>query len=178
MSIQRIHTVPSDLPHARLYLDDLEEISRILVDALVSSSDEGLEQSRVVYRVGDLRMDSIDDLQQRGGSAKELEMQVKVGPYRELGLRFSGMLEPSLRLYSLKDPEHWAVYAKIKSIFERRQLTLKNSIASLPSWLKWTLYALFVLIFPNTLWVLHVTRPVVLTAAAYYIFLTMVFYEV
>lgn len=33
MAIHKIHVLPRDLPHARLYLDDIEEISRILLGA-------------------------------------------------------------------------------------------------------------------------------------------------
>lgn len=34
MAITKIIEVPSDLPHARVYLDDIEEIRRILYEAL------------------------------------------------------------------------------------------------------------------------------------------------
>lgn len=33
MAIRRIHELPIELPHARIYLDDLDEIRKILVEA-------------------------------------------------------------------------------------------------------------------------------------------------
>ena len=84
MAIKRIRELPDELPHARLYLDDIEEISKLLLEAYTSAltalntkfqakyqlpanrnivSDEAV---KIVYRVGDSQMDSIDDLHEHG----------------------------------------------------------------------------------------------------------------
>jgi hypothetical protein len=87
-------------------------------------------------------MDSIDDLQKFGGSSTNCEM--KVGSWGT-GLRFTYYTNPELQLYSLDEEQEWATYGRVKSVFDRRQLRIKNAIESLPGWLKWSLWVLIVL---------------------------------
>jgi hypothetical protein len=134
MAIRTVRHIPDELPHARLYLDDIEEISAILRDAFAPTATKLGIESKVIYKIGDIRMDSIDDLQTRGGSTKELEVSTGgLGP----SVRFGSFLNPEVQLHIVDDEEAWAIYGKIRSIFEPRQLRVKNAIAALPEWLKW-----------------------------------------
>ena len=152
MAIRKIHTVPNELPHARLYLDDIEEASRILREAVSIKFQNSDEQPRVVYKIGDLQLDSIDDLQTRGGSTEELE--IEVGKRGSTELRFRGTLKPSIMLYSLDSDVQWSVYGKIESIFERRRMGMKNAIEGLPGWLKWLFWVLIAFVVPNAIWLI------------------------
>src|SRR5207253_8213367 len=70
--------------HAHLYLEDVEEICKILLDAFSRPS---TSQPTILFSLGDdLQMDSIDDLERRGGSAKILVS--KLSPTRMTGSDF------------------------------------------------------------------------------------------
>jgi hypothetical protein len=155
MAIRKKREFPDKLPHAHLYLDDVEEISKILLEAYEPVLGERGEQAQIVYSADDSEMDSIDDLKTRGGSTTHF--QIIVGSLRTLqrrsepgmsffygdGVELSSTLSPTTRLYSLRD-KSWAVQARLKAIFDHRQLTLRNSIDSLPWWFRSILLGLAV----------------------------------
>jgi hypothetical protein len=142
MAIRTIKTIPSELPHARLYLDDIEEISSILLEAAAPLFAKLKEEAKICYAIGDTKMDSIKDLQTFGGDTSKLDIDFgSWGP----SLMFRFYAHPELQMHSL-DAEHaWATYGKVKSVFDRRQLRIKNAIETLPGWLKWLLWGLLVL---------------------------------
>jgi len=159
MVIQKIHEIrgkiPDTLPHAHLYLEDVQEITNILLEATAPVITRFCEEAKVVYRAGDSQMDSIDDLRTLGGSATDF--QISVGS-RSLynSVQFRRHLEPQIRLYSLGEQERWAVHNKLEAIFDHRQLTIKNAIFRgpwwsaifrLPEWLKWLTFVVIPL-FP------------------------------
>jgi len=86
-------------------------------------------------------MDSIEDLQQRGGSAKEFTIEIMVG-YSTSEVSFNSFLNPRISLYTLSESEGWATYGKLKAIFNARRYIIKNAIVDLPGWLKSSLYLL------------------------------------
>src|SRR5246127_69630 len=162
MVIQKIYKIrdkiPDTLPHAHLYLEDVEEITNILLEATAAVLTKFHEKAKVVYRVGNLQTDSIDDLRTLGGSTTDF--QVSVGS-RSLfnSVQLRSHLEPQIRLYSLGHQECWAVHAKLEVIFEHRRLTIKNAIFGGPWWnaifrlpggLKWIVYVV-ILLFPGLL---------------------------
>jgi hypothetical protein len=159
MVIQKIHKIrdriPDTLPHAHLYLEDVQEIANILLEATAPVLTRFREEAKVVYRAGDSQTDSIDDLRTLGGSATDF--QVSVGS-RSLfnSVQLRGHLEPQLRLHSMGQQECWAVHGKLEAIFDHRRLTIKNAIFGgpwwnaifrLPGWLKWIAYVA-ILLFP------------------------------
>jgi hypothetical protein len=153
---RQIHQVPTNLPHACLYLDDIETITGILGEAVseaqttrsakvlakgtvpVTSSDV-----KAVYRVGADEMDSIDDLLEQGGSLTNFELRVSGGdrswPLCELV--FNWFSKPRLHLSGIRD--EWEVYAKIRAVFEKRRSVVKNLVDELPGWAKFGGWALF-----------------------------------
>lgn len=150
MVIQRIRNVPTELPHARLYLDDIEEISKILLESHAAVAAEIKKEAKIVYSVSDVQMDSVDDLQTHGGSVTNFGIKLNLGTAQASSIDlFSRFVKPRVELYYLDKEERWAPYAKIKSIFDRRQLRAKNAIDSLPAWLKWLLYLLVFVAFPQ-----------------------------
>jgi hypothetical protein len=147
MAISKIRTVPTELPHARLYLDDVEELSRILLDAFRNPkkpiyAQPGDPPQALRFLIGDdLQIDTVDDLRQRGGSASSFQIAVTVGIIGS-SISIQGFIPPTLRLSPELDvSEQWAVYSKVRAVFETRELVLKNAILSLPGWLRWSLVA-------------------------------------
>jgi hypothetical protein len=146
MSITRIVKVPSDLPYAYLYLDDVEQICCILHDALRAESPE--KPIVTTFSTKDLRMDSIEDLEKHGRSATTFSVKVRLD-YRELSLELRPFSEPEIRLHTLDSESEWATYSKVKAIFDARQLTIKNAVSRLPEWSKFSLWIFAVFIVPT-----------------------------
>jgi len=163
LAIKRIQEIPSELPHAHLYLDDVEEISTILRDAYerherteteainkklaLLGSQPTTQPERVVriqYKSGDSQMDTIQDLQSRGGSATDLEIVVDVSFGG--GVSFRGTLNPVLHCHTLGSEQSWGVYGKVRSVFDHRPLRLRNTANNLPLGLKFLFYILFLLV--------------------------------
>ena len=80
MVIRKIHKIrdknPETLPHAHLYLEDVQEITNILLEATAPVLTRFREEAKVVYRAGDSQTDSIDDLRTLGGSATDFQVSV------------------------------------------------------------------------------------------------------
>jgi hypothetical protein len=76
MAVKRIHKVPDELPHAHLFLDDIEEISKILLAAHEPVLAHTKREPRISFVIKDSQMDSIEDLKVRGGSTAELRITV------------------------------------------------------------------------------------------------------
>ncbi len=97
MTVTTVRKIPSELPHAHLYLEDVEEICKILLDAFSRPS---TSQPTILFSIGDdLQMDSIDDLERRGGSAKDFGIEV-VG-YSYDRIRFQSFMNPEADLFIL-----------------------------------------------------------------------------
>jgi hypothetical protein len=151
MAITKIRNVPRELPHADLYLDDVEEICKILIEVYKKNLRSGEPaEPKVIFSTADRRMESIEDLMELGGSATTFN--ITVGDWTSSKIHFYSRLNPTLEAYSLSTDELWSIYSQIKNIFDNRQYRLKNVILSLPSWAGWSL------------WILMVVTPWVLTA--------------
>jgi hypothetical protein len=170
MAIRIIEQVPFYLPHAHLYLDDIEEISAILREASFKSAKAATDntnskvmsgvsdpdqvrkllgpekpiETRISYTSGQSKMDSIADLETLGGNTANLTIEVE-SLYWSISLSLSRGSNPSISLYSLKEEDQWATFGKIKAVFDRRQLRIKNAIENLPQWLKFLPLAFFIL---------------------------------
>lgn len=139
MTVTRIAKIPSELPFAHLYLDDVEEICQILSHA---SGQVGPHERplAVSFSVGDdLLMDSIEDLQQRGGSSTNFTIRVGSNSIHIRGF----LLNPTIYCYGLDESEQLAVYHKLKVIFDARRMTLRNDLSSLPGWVSSLIYFVF-----------------------------------
>ena len=153
MTTTRIDRVPSKLPHAHLYLDDIEEISRILLDAYTTSSAYPPSQPKITYEIGDeFRLDSINDLRERGGSVSDF--RIAVGPYGTNEVRWYRFSNPQIRLYGINEREQWASYGKVKAVFDARKLVIKNIASAIPDLLMpvlWGLVTVAALLFVHYL---------------------------
>lgn len=146
MAITKVRELPTALPHAHLYLDDVEEICQILTGAHKNDKNKA---SDLRFSTVDTRMESIEDLQNLGGSATEFT--IAVGGFGGISIRFNSFLQPELRMYAATVEEHWAVYSRINAIFEHRRYHIKNTFAGLPGWVVWPILFLL-LITPDLLY--------------------------
>src|ERR1017187_4275894 len=148
MAITKIRQVPSDLPHAHLYLDDVEEICQVLIETYKKNPYPWAEEPTIVFSTRDSQMESIEDLEKLGGSAKNFAITVTGGDSNWGSVQFHSFVNPDLRNYCGSDEERWAVYSKIKTIFEHRQYRAKNALFALPSWMRWSVWFI-IMVFPS-----------------------------
>jgi hypothetical protein len=153
MTTRQIRTVPRELPNARLYLDDIKEITDILVAAYAPISERykasGLrrekEEQNILYEFGnregsDTEATSIDDLRAVGGKFRYFT--VKVGGPFGCEMRVYNTLPPSLNVSSLPEESARATYQKIEAVFRSRVMRFRHTVEQLPSWLEWPLLLL------------------------------------
>jgi len=148
MSITKIVSVPSELPHAHIYLDDVQQICDILTEAVRAELKDG-DEVAVRFYTKDLMMETVDDLKSYGGSLSDFRMTVSSRKYgANTSLSFSFFSEPTISLYLQNQEASWATYSKVKAVLDTRQLVLKNTLERLPYWLKVALWALAAFIVP------------------------------
>jgi len=126
MTIRRVEKpVPTLLPAARLYIDDIEEVVRILSEAAdglpVEGGKRGLEIS---ISVGDRVCDDVCDLPQIAKRSEDFEMRLvreQCGYTARLGL--SGLIEPIWQWTTTGLPYEraWSVFHKLESVFGDRK---------------------------------------------------------
>lgn len=151
MSITKIREVPYELPHTHLYLDDIEDISAILLSSSQKARPSG--QATITFSTGEVRMDSVQDLEKHGGSAKHFS--IRIGSYGDGTVTLHGFSSPEIRQYSSNEEIKWATYGQVKAIFEKRQFRTKNIITRVPEWLQFTLWTFWIVIATPLLEILH-----------------------
>ncbi len=117
-------SIPTALPPAKLYLDDIGDILRILTD-----SDMGC-QARLV--AGTSKCDTLDDLKGLGGRTTHFVMDISSpGKHQTLELTPS-----ATRIYIYETGDQlaaWSKYVNVAAIFEKRKLRLKT-VANALGW--------------------------------------------
>src|SRR2546428_1212985 len=107
---RRIEAFPSYLPHARLYLDDIEAITNVVVEEILQKLDNEVKTDphkvasrasdiKIQYLLGKEQMDTISDLAEQGGSTTRLTVTVEGPRYVGCSLEIRGSDEPWLRLH-------------------------------------------------------------------------------
>ena len=142
MTTTAIRKVPSSLPHARIYLDDLFEIENLLRDEFLKRFDAS--SISFEYAIDkSVAMTTHEELIEHGGYAAHFSLSVSGGS-RYLGwafLYFDGNSAPHFSApYDLRESE-WALFGKVSQIFRARRDWLKNLYESVPGWLIFGLWA-------------------------------------
>ena len=158
---RQIQEVPKRLPHARLFLDDLETINNIMVEEMSEqfkadvaryavpevgedSNVPATFEPRITYLLGNIEMDSLDDLLQEGGSVTDLDIHFQTRSYRQSHrLSFDKWSKPSVSLYGLERNKQWGAYGKIRVVFDKRRVFLRNLLDDLPDWLTLVSWSFF-----------------------------------
>jgi hypothetical protein len=164
------HSIPSKLPPAKLYLDDITEILQILTD---SSPDY-----HASFVAGRSKCDTLDDLKELRGRTTHFVMNVS-SPRKHQTLE----LTPSATRIHIDEIGDqllaWSKYVNVAAVFERRKLRLKSAIRSVAPLLfaGLSLLALAVWMFapraakPLSVYELtHLATGIILAAAVVYYF--------
>lgn len=119
MTIHRLkQPVPEELPPAKLYIDDLEEILRVVRRAMVANVD-GYDVKYQSLRVGDMDCDEIEDLTKlEKRSTREFVFAMKQGEctfYLSLGR------STVWRCSGFSHEEEWLLYHELEDIFRPRR---------------------------------------------------------
>jgi hypothetical protein len=142
------HTIPTKLPPAKLYLDDIVEILQILTD----SSDN----CHVTFVAGKSKCDTLDDLKGLGGRTTHFVMDISSpGKHQTLELTPSAT---RIHVHEVGDQlPAWSKWVNVAAIFERRKLRLKSAIRSAAPW---TFAGLWLLTVAAWIFAPHAVKPV------------------
>jgi hypothetical protein len=112
-------SIPTKLPPAKLYLDDITEIWQILTD----SSPE----CQASFVAGRAKCDTLDDLKDLGGRTTHFVMDISApGKHQTLELTTSST---RIHIHELGDQlAAWSKYVNVAAIFEKRRLRLKSVV--------------------------------------------------
>ncbi len=141
-------SIPSELPPAKLYLDDINEILQILTDSS--------EDCQASFVVGKSKCDTLEDLKDLRGRTTRFVLNIcSPGKHQTLELTPSAT---RIHIHEIGDQlPAWAKYVNVAAIFEKRRLRLKSFVRSTASWVFAALWLVAVAV-----WVFapHVARPV------------------
>jgi hypothetical protein len=141
-------SIPTKLPPAKLYLDDITEIVQILTE-----SNEGCQASFVA---GKSKCDTLDDLKDLGGRATHFVMEISApGKHQTLELTPSST---RIHIHEIGDQlPAWSKYVNVAAIFEKRKLRLKSAARAVG----WRIFAgLWLLTVALWMFVPHALKPV------------------
>ncbi len=119
--------VPTRLPAARLYLDDIEDIVRILSEADQSreAKSNGFDKDapiKVQFQIGNQMCDEVQDLPKIAKNSPSFELQVSRGRFglsARLGVSRYGT---QWTTYGLTKDEAWTTFRRLEALFESRRL--------------------------------------------------------
>jgi hypothetical protein len=118
--------IPTRLPPAKLYLDDINEIFQILTD---SSPD-----CQASFVAGKSKCDTLDDLKELRGRTTHFVMNISsTGKHQTLELTPSAT---QIHVFETGDQlQAWSKYVNVAAIFEKRRLKLKSAMRSVGLWI-------------------------------------------
>jgi hypothetical protein len=131
--------LPSEFPPARLYLDDIEEIVRILLEATQTPNEQQTPSNeasrpRVTLTTGDRVCDGVQELPQIAKKTTDLSIRIETEGYGRatyLALHINGSL---LSSFAITADEQLRLYYKLAPIFKRRNRWLATLIHSHSRW--------------------------------------------
>jgi hypothetical protein len=141
-------SIPTKLPPAKLYLDDITEIVQILTE-----SNPGCQATFVA---GKSKCDTLDDLKDLGGRATHFVMNISSpGKHQTLELTSSST---RIQIHEIGDQlPAWSKYVNVAAIFEKRRLRLKSVARALG----WRIFAgLWLLTIALWMFAPHALKPV------------------
>jgi hypothetical protein len=112
---------PVELPLARLFLDDLEELARIFVDAHTQWGNLQQEGCGVTYRVDEWECTTIQDLKELGRyrTSFEMELDQAAGPKTYI---YTARHCFAWGAFGFPPEGEWAIYGQILGVVSKRQV--------------------------------------------------------
>jgi len=125
--------LPTEFPPARLFLDDVEEIVRTLIDA--SKSSQGHEEEKIIlkFAIKDQVCDEVEELPKIAKKTIDLSIQLN---WEETGLLACTLTfsRNTSTLFSFgSEEEHLTLFHKLAPIFKRRNLWVATLARSYPN---------------------------------------------
>ena len=143
------HSIPTQLPPAKLYLDDITEILQILTDTSVDC------HASFVARKS--KCDTLDDLKDLGGRTTHFVMDIS-SPVKHQTLELTSSMT-RIHIYEVGDQlAAWSKYVNIAAIFDRRKLKLKSAVRSSVG--AWIFAGLWLLTVALWMFVPHAAKPI------------------
>ncbi len=141
-------SIPTKLPPAKLYLDDINEILQILTDSS--------EDCQASFVAGTSKCDTLDDLKDLRGRTTHFVMNISSpGKHHTLELTTSAT---RIHIHEIGDQlPAWSKYVNVAAIFERRKLRLKSAVRSVGLWIFAGLWLLTVAVWT---FAPHVAKPI------------------
>jgi hypothetical protein len=120
--------VPSDLPPAKLYLDDIAEIVETLSASLPEEEDEFGEVVPITVRfeVGQKECDTLDDLQKMAKVSTKFEVLVK--RKRAMASLHANGHHAAWIWYGLEGEVPWITARKLQTIFKQRERSIRSRL--------------------------------------------------
>lgn len=139
MTVSTIRAVPFELPHARIYLDDLFEIEDLLREEISQLPDS--PQVSFEYLIGkDLLITTREELSEHGEYATQFSLNMsdvnRIDSGRGLLIIYD-TIKPQFHAPYVLEHTEWALYGEVTQIFNRRADKLKviaDSVSSLFAW--------------------------------------------
>jgi hypothetical protein len=158
-----------DLPYARLYLDDVEEIVSIYRSAFAAVLPD--QTCEFYFEIEDnVRLDNFEDLKQHGGHVSEFKIWMTYSYVLTASYTRSDQKEiirisygqPQLDYPLVMEESRWELRAKLLSIFEPRRDRWKIFANSVPVWAAWPIQLVVVILAE----LLHKTPRAVIAVGA------------
>jgi len=143
MAIRHVQQLPTDLPPARLFLDDIEEMIDVFREC-ASPPIEGKSRNEelVTYKLGNRICETKEDLLRIGGRTTNLELTYKVWQAADedgkknthifLPTSIELLMNPyrsTLRQWRSEE-EAWTIYGRIRAVFDRRRRRMRAMTAA------------------------------------------------
>jgi hypothetical protein len=127
-----------ELPPAHLYLEDIEEIIRLMVE-FENTRKRNPENKEITlaFTVGKKQCDTVDDLKSIGGSWHEFKVEVNDRSSFNVN-RFAGA---NLYLY-----DHGETFPKVLRLMTARESRLRSTLRRIPYWL--------LVFWPYSVWII------------------------
>ncbi len=126
--------IPTEFPPAQLFLDDIEEIVRTLVDGIKESDPEA--KTTVTFSIKDQECDEVEELPKIAKKSTELVIRVDLETAAGIHLIFYRSSSTSVMPFALTQEGHLRLYHKLAAVFKRRNLWLRTLV--------WAHYAFFI----------------------------------
>jgi hypothetical protein len=147
MTIKERGTIPEyDLPPARLYLDDIEEIVAIFRDVrsyFVEDNEHAVCTTK--FAVGRFECTEIEELKSFGERTSTLEIEVRRGGTL-IGALEIGVNGTSWKAYPRTLAETFQIYGRLHALFEVRKIRWKTALRAVPPWM---IFVFFVVAMPT-----------------------------
>ena len=127
MTVRTIEAdVPSEFPPARLFLDDIEEIVRILVEAIeggkeVPNRPGQNAKTQVTFTIKDQECDDVQELPKIAPRTTRLSIAVAAQDWLPSATLGFSRLSASLSLYGFTRERKLSIYHSLSPVFKRRK---------------------------------------------------------